>query len=102
VVLYGLGCIDELSRECGCVGECGGHNPLWFNLSLCLNKSIVQVCIYVLLCAIVAYSIGLFIPVCHILTTLQDLEVWWYKCYSIGLNVHVYTDIYHLWSLCEC
>jgi hypothetical protein len=69
VILYGLGRIGELSRECGCVGECGDHNPLWFNLS----KSNVQVYIYVLLIAIVAYSVGLFIPVCHILATLQDL-----------------------------
>jgi hypothetical protein len=73
VVLYGLGCIGELSRECGCVGECGGHNPLWFNLSLYLSKSNVQIYIHVLLSTIVAYSVGLFIPVCHILTTLQDL-----------------------------
>jgi hypothetical protein len=72
-MLYGLGCIGELLRECGCVGGCGGHNPLWFNLSLCLSKSNVQVYINGLLRAIVAYSIGLFIPVCHILTTLQDL-----------------------------
>jgi hypothetical protein len=73
VMLYGLGCISELSQECGCVGECGGHKPLWFNLSLYLSKSNVQVYIYVLLSATVAYSVGLFIPVCHILTTLQDL-----------------------------
>jgi hypothetical protein len=60
-MLYGLGCTGELSRECRCVGECGGHNP--FSLSLCLSKSNVQVYIYVLLSAIVAYSIGLFFPV---------------------------------------
>jgi hypothetical protein len=57
-MLYGLGCIGELSRECGCVGECDGHNPLWFDLSLYLSKSNVQVYIYVLLSAIVVYSVG--------------------------------------------
>jgi hypothetical protein len=72
-MLNGLGCIGELSRESGCAGECGGHNPLWFNLSLYLSKSNVQVYIYALLIAIVAYSIGIFIPVCRILTISQDL-----------------------------
>jgi hypothetical protein len=43
IMLYGLGCIGELSRECGCVVECGGHNPLWFNLTTSSG------CLYVLL-----------------------------------------------------
>jgi hypothetical protein len=71
-MLYGLGCIGGLSRECGCVGECGGHNPLWFHLSLFLGKSNLQVIYICTFSARVAYSVGLFIPVCHILTTLQD------------------------------